>query len=83
MSDSRNINWLASSCAAGALLAMSGFMTVQATEPCGDFGECKVLIEINATDGDIGFHWLGDADDLRSMRIDDPNGAKVFENKAS
>lgn len=53
-----------------------------ATEPCGDFGECKVLVEINATDGDIGFHFLGDADDLRSMRIDDPNGAKLFENRA-
>lgn len=53
-----------------------------ATEPCGDFGECKVLVEINATDGDIGFHFLGDADDLRSMRIDDPNGAKLFESRA-
>jgi hypothetical protein len=66
-----------------ALLAVGGVSAVQATEPCGDFGECKVLIEINSTDGDIGFHWLGDADDLRSMRIDDPDGAKVFENKAS
>jgi hypothetical protein len=53
-----------------------------ADEPCGDFGECKVLVEINATDGDIGFHFLGDADDLRAMRIDDPNGAKIFENGA-
>ncbi len=56
--------------------------TANATEPCGDFGECKVLIEINSSDGDIGFHWLGDADDLRAMRIVDPNGAKVFENGA-
>jgi len=52
-----------------------------ATEPCGDFGECKVLVEINATDGDIGFQFLGDAGDLRSMRIDDPNGAKLFESQ--
>ena len=36
-----------------------------ATEPCGDFGECKVLVEINASDGDIGFHFLMDGDDLR------------------
>ena len=68
--------------AACALLAAGGWSAAQATEPCGDFGECKVLVEINASDGDIGFHWLGDADDLRSMRIDDPNGAKVFENRA-
>ena len=54
-------------------------------QECGDeepFGECRVLIEINSTDGDIGFHWLTDGDDLNSTRIDDPNGAKVFENGA-
>lgn len=53
-----------------------------AVEPCGDFDECKVLVEINSTDGDIGFHWLVDAEDLRSIRIDDADGAKVYENKA-
>ena len=53
-----------------------------ATEPCDDFGECKVLIEINASDGDIGFHFLMDGDDLNSARIYDPNGKKVFEDKA-
>lgn len=72
-------------CAAIAFIS-AGLTPANAEEPCppdGDFDECKVLIEINSTDGDIGFHWLGDAGDLRSMRIDDPNGAKVFENKAS
>jgi hypothetical protein len=53
-----------------------------ATEPCGDFGECKALIEINASDGDIGFHFLMDGDDLNSARLRDPNGAKVFEDQA-
>lgn len=52
------------------------------TEPCGDFGECKALIEINATDGDIGFHFLMDGDDLLAGRIDGPNGTKVFEDQA-
>ncbi len=67
--------------AAAAVILGPGVAT--ATEPCDpDFGECKVLIEINATDGDIGFHFLGDADDLLSMRINDPSGAKVFENHA-
>jgi hypothetical protein len=52
-----------------------------ATEPCGDFGECKALIEINASDGDIGFHFLVDGDDLREAMLRDPNGAKVFQEK--
>lgn len=54
----------------------------RATEPCGDFGECKTLIEINASDGDIGFHFLGDGEDLISMRIVGPDGDKVFEDQA-
>ncbi len=68
--------------ATGAMVVLAITTVATATEPCDDFGECKVLIEINTTDGDIGFHFLGDADDLISMRIDDPNGAKVFENHA-
>ena len=64
-------------CGLLAAPAMAGY--------CGDdlpFGECRVLIEINATDGDIGFHWLADGDDLNATRIDDPSGRKVFENGA-
>lgn len=74
--------WAISSALGTVLIGCSDPPTAEATEPCGDFGECKVLIEINATDGDIGFHFLGDADDLNAMRIDDPNGAKVFEDQA-
>jgi hypothetical protein len=70
--------------AASVPLILVGVITdAQATEPCGDFDECKVLIEINASDGDIGFHWLGDADDQISTRIDDPYGSKVWEDRAS
>jgi hypothetical protein len=68
--------------AVAALVLGAGTTVVTATEPCDDFGECKVLIEINASDGDIGFHFLMDGDDLNSARIDDPNGAKVFEDQA-
>lgn len=69
--------------AAGTALVFGiGTMTATATEPCGDFGECKALIEINSTDGDIGFHFLMDGDDLNSGRITDPNGAKVFDEEA-
>jgi hypothetical protein len=54
----------------------------QATEPCGDFGECKVIIETNSTDGDIGFHFLMDGDDLNKAMIRDPNGKQVFSDAA-
>lgn len=56
-----------------------------ATEPCGDLGECKVLIEINASDGDIGFHFLADGDDLEAFTLREPKshgtgiGKKIFE----
>ena len=33
----------------------AGATVSMATEPCGDFGECKALIEINSSDGDVGF----------------------------
>lgn len=49
-----------------------------ATEPCGDFGECKVLVETNASDGDIGFHFLMDGDDLRTAALFNPGYRKIF-----
>ena len=48
-----------------------------AEEPCGDLGECKVLIEINSTDGDVGFHFLGDGEGFRHMKLDGPE-ERVF-----
>ena len=69
--------------AASAPLLFGGVsIDAMATAPCGDFGECKAIIEINSSDGDIGFHFLMDGDDLNSARIHDPNGAKVFEDEA-
>ena len=69
---------------AGAVLAFSVATTVvTATAPCDDFGECKVLIEINARDGDIGFHFLMDGDDLSAARITDPNGVRIFQDRAA
>jgi hypothetical protein len=53
-----------------------------ATEPCGGFDECRVLVEINSTDGDIGLHWLTDAEGLVSTEILDPAGRRVFANAA-
>jgi hypothetical protein len=69
--------------AVGAVLALgTGTATVKATEPCGDLGECKALIEINSTDGDIGFHFLMDGEGLNASRIVDPNGVQVFQDLA-
>jgi hypothetical protein len=53
-----------------------------ADEPCGELDECRVLIEINASDGDLGFHVLFDADDWRAARITDPNGRMLFKEQA-
>ena len=59
-----------------------GASTVNATEPCGGFGECKVLVEINATDGDIGFHFLMDGNDLIRAALYAPNHRKIFSDSA-
>lgn len=64
------------------IIAAVDFPVANATEPCGDFGECKALIEINASDGDIGFHFLIDGDDLNSIRLDAPHKTKVFQDQA-
>jgi hypothetical protein len=78
----RHVAAILRTAAAAALILGTGTTEVMATEPCGDFGECIALIEINATDGDIGFQFLMDGDDLNSGAIHDPNGAKVFEDQA-
>ncbi len=68
--------------AAGAMVAMAITTVATATEPCNDedgLGECKALIEINATDGDIGFHFLMDGDDLIKSEVRNPDGQKIFE----
>jgi hypothetical protein len=76
-------NIMSTAISAGVAIIMSLSASVGlATEPCGDFGECKVLIEINSSDGDVGFHFLMDGDDLNSARIRDPDGTKVFEDMA-
>jgi hypothetical protein len=46
------------------------------------FDEIKVLIEMNATDGDVGFHALFDAGAWKEVRMDDPIGRKIFDEKA-
>lgn len=69
--------------ASAVLLLFSGAPAATADAPCGELDECRVLIEINATDGDIGFHVLFDAEGWRKARIDDPDGKKLLKEKAS
>ena len=73
----REILWTA------AVLLLTGAAMAGATEPCDDFGECKALIEINATDGDIGFHFLMDGDELVVAGMIDPNGVPIFQDRAN
>lgn len=72
--------------AACAVLVLGAAASVAvAKEPCFEDeteGECKVLIEINASDGDIGFHFLSDADDLVSFFLYGPHRTKVFQDHA-
>ena len=54
-----------------------------ATEPCDpDFGECTALIEINSTDGDVGFHMLFDGDELIKAAVYDPTFHRIFFDSA-
>lgn len=69
-----------SGCLAVSWAAMLGFggNPAYATAPCGDFGECKVLVEINSTDGDIGFHFLMDGDNLIHASLYNPDHRRIF-----
>lgn len=82
MSTNGNLRWPAMTFAA-TFAAVA--MPAAADEPClGDeIDECRVLIEINATDGDIGFHVLFDAEGWREARITNPDGNKLFEERVS
>ncbi|MBT8078224.1 MAG: hypothetical protein KJO31_06585, partial [Gammaproteobacteria bacterium] len=64
------------SAAIAAALGMAG--TANATEPCGDLGECKTLVEINSTDGDVGFHFLMDGDEFIRAYLFNPYWKKIF-----
>ena len=67
-----------------AAAVVMGICTTVATadEPCGDLEECRVFIEINASDGDIGFHALLDAEGWERAKIIDPDGKTIFDERA-
>ncbi len=76
------MNKLAIRSLAVALGGGLGFGWVTATAETVDFSELEVLIEINATDGDVGFHVKHDADGWSNVTITDPNGDQIFNEDA-
>jgi hypothetical protein len=48
-----------------------------------ELSEAFLRIEINATDGDVGFHGKFDGDPSRDMKIKDPTGKAIFDVKVS
>lgn len=63
-------------------LSMLSALSTSAVGENVEFGELKVLVEINATDGDVGFHGLADADAWFHMRVDNPDGMKIMNIQA-
>lgn len=58
------------------VLATTGQVVWAQEEP--EFDELRALIEVNTTDGDAGFQILIDGDGWRDVRVDDPNGQKIY-----
>ena len=82
MKQTKHMIGIVSAAAVVTLVLGVGTTVVTATEPCGDLGECKALIEMNTTDGDIGFHFLMDGDDLVKGEVRNPDGKKIFKTNA-
>lgn len=66
-------------CVSAVLVFSGGVPVVVADEPCGELEACRAYIEVNASDGDIGFHALFDAEDWRAARIVDSTGKLIFK----
>ena len=69
--------WHMSSVVALALpLAFSAQVSWAQEDP--EFSELRALLEINTTDGDAGFQMLIDGDGWVEVKVDDPNGQKIY-----
>ena len=69
--------------AAAAAAGLSGAAAVAAegSKTQIPFGQAKILIELNATDEDVGMQILLDGEGWKKVRISDPNGRRIFEVK--
>jgi hypothetical protein len=66
-----------------AITALSWAAAVSPGWAQGELSEAFLRIEINATDGDVGFHGKFDGDPSREMKIKDPTGKTIFDVKVS
>jgi hypothetical protein len=64
-------------------ISLTAIFSTPVTAETVEFSEGKVIIEINATDGDVGFHALFDADAWKWVAMTDPEGNRIFTEKAS
>ena len=62
-----------------AITALSWAAAVSPGWAQGELSEAFLRIEINATDGDVGFHGKFDGDPSRDMKIKDPTGKTIFD----
>jgi len=63
-------------------VAVSGMAFVTtATAETEEFGEFVPIVEINATDGDVGFHVLVDGDGWKRLYVYDPKGDRILRAK--
>jgi hypothetical protein len=62
-------------------LLLAGFVSTGWADEA-EFDETAVIIEINGTDGDVGFHAKFDADAWYNVQMHDPDDRKVFAEKA-
>lgn len=71
----------AASAVALAIVALATTAPASWAQEESEFSELRVLIEINATDGDAGFQVLIDGDEWKEVTIRDPNRMKLFTAK--
>lgn len=75
--------WVVAAAAFVVSASPASIRIAHATAPCGGLEECRAIVEINASDGDLGFHWLADAEGLVRTEIIDPSGERIFANIAT
>ena len=64
-------------------LAVAGLLFAPQGAAQEEFDESIVLVEINATDGDAGFHAKFDAGAWRQVKMYSPDGEKIFQEQTN
>lgn len=64
-------------------MATAGVVVASPAVAEEEFDESIVLVEINATDGDVGFHAKFDAGAWRQVKMYSPDGLKIFQEQST